>query len=92
MREEVGSVGKVIDGVTVLIDANSNEELIGEGEIIVQGHNVMKGYHNRPDANDEVFNEDGYSAQVTWDVLMKTAIFSLLVVSKSGIRYKMVST
>ena len=20
----------------------------------------MKGYHNRPDANDEVFNEDGY--------------------------------
>ena len=37
-----------------------NVELIGEGEIIVKGHNVMKGYHNRPDANDEVFNEDGY--------------------------------
>ena len=59
-RREVGSVGKVIDGVTVLIDSNSNEELIGEGEIIVKGHNVMKGYHNRPDANKEVFNEDGY--------------------------------
>ena len=29
---EVGSVGKVIDGVTVLIDANSNEELIKEKE------------------------------------------------------------
>lgn len=57
---EVGSVGKVIDGVKVLIDANSNPELVGEGEIIVKGHNVMKGYHKRPDANKEVFNEDGY--------------------------------
>ena len=58
---EVGSVGKVVGGVKVLIDSSScDEELIGEGEIIVKGHNVMKGYHNRPDANKEVFNEDGY--------------------------------
>ena len=39
------------------------------GEIVISGPNVMKGYHNRPDANDEAFTEvDGTTWFHTGDV------------------------
>jgi long-chain acyl-CoA synthetase len=47
----IGSVGKVVPHVRVEISA--------EGEIIVYGPNVMKGYHNRPEENAAVFTPDG---------------------------------
>ena len=47
-----GTVGKPVKGVEVRIAA--------DGEIIVRGPNIMKGYWNKPDATREVLTEDGW--------------------------------
>jgi long-chain acyl-CoA synthetase len=54
----LGSVGKPIPGVTIKLDheASGSPE---EGEIVVYGHNVMKGYYNLPDETQKVFTPDG---------------------------------
>ncbi|MER6590554.1 long-chain fatty acid--CoA ligase [Micromonospora purpureochromogenes] len=54
-----GSIGQPIWGVQMkLIDANGNEVPEGEqGEIAIRGHNVMKGYHGRPDSTAEVIRD-----------------------------------
>lgn len=51
-----GSVGQPIQGVEVkLVDLDGNPVPVGEeGEIIVRGHNVMKGYLDRPDVTESV--------------------------------------
>lgn len=55
---KIGSVGKPIPGVRIEIDRAITEDP-KHGEIIVFGHNVMKGYHGLPEANAEVFVEGG---------------------------------
>jgi long-chain acyl-CoA synthetase len=47
-----GSIGTPIEGVEMQVwDDDGNEVPQGEvGEIVIRGHNVMKGYWNRPDA------------------------------------------
>lgn len=55
---KIGTVGKPIAGVRVDIDA-SVLETGKEGEIVVYGPNVMKGYHERPDENAAAFTADG---------------------------------
>ncbi|PWU47199.1 long-chain-fatty-acid--CoA ligase [Micromonospora globispora] len=54
-----GSIGQPIWGVQLrLIDAEWNEVPEGEpGEIAIRGHNVMMGYHGRPDATAEVLRD-----------------------------------
>ena len=48
-----GSVGIPVWGVEVkVVDENDKEVPVGEkGELVYRGHNVMKGYYKRPDAN-----------------------------------------
>jgi long-chain acyl-CoA synthetase len=56
---KIGSVGRPIPGVKVVIDKSVVEEGAQDGEIIAYGPNVMKGYHNKPEATAEVMTSDG---------------------------------
>ena len=55
----LGSVGRPIDKVKVVIDSSVVEEGATDGEIVVYGPNVMKGYHNRPEETKAVMTPDG---------------------------------
>jgi long-chain acyl-CoA synthetase len=47
-----GSVGKVIEDVTV--------KIADDGEILCKGPNIMIGYHNDPELTRSVFDEEGW--------------------------------
>jgi long-chain acyl-CoA synthetase len=57
-----GSIGTPIEGVEMkVVDEDGNEVPEGEpGEVVIRGHNVMKGYWNRPDATAETITDDGW--------------------------------
>jgi long-chain acyl-CoA synthetase len=57
-HRKIGTVGRALPGVEVQLD-ESKSETPGEGELIVKGPNVMRGYHNRPDETKAVLLEDG---------------------------------
>jgi long-chain acyl-CoA synthetase len=47
-----GSIGLPVDGVEM--------KLLDDGEIAIRGHNVMKGYWNKPEATADVLSDDGW--------------------------------
>jgi long-chain acyl-CoA synthetase len=62
----IGSVGRPLPGVRVVIDPSAVQDRASatpaarvEGEIIVYGANVMKGYYKRPDETSAIFTADG---------------------------------
>lgn len=76
----VGTVGKLVDDVTVYIDEEEQYDK-GEGEILVSGPNVMMGYYNNPEATEGAFIEkDGKK----W---FKTGDVGKLVTNDQGIKF-----
>jgi long-chain acyl-CoA synthetase len=74
-ERKAGSIGTPIEGVEMqVVDEDDNPVAQGEvGEIVIRGHNIMKGYWQRPDATEEAMrggwfhsgdmartDEDGY--------------------------------
>jgi long-chain acyl-CoA synthetase len=74
-ERKAGSIGTPIEGVEMkVVDENDEEVPQGKvGEIVIRGHNIMKGYWQRPDATAEAMragwfhsgdmarvDEDGY--------------------------------
>jgi len=51
---KLGTVGRPIEGVEV--------KLRDDGELLLRGENVMRGYRNLPDKTAETFTEDGWLA------------------------------
>jgi long-chain acyl-CoA synthetase len=49
---KIGTVGQALGDLEVRID--------GDGEVLLRGAPVMRGYHNLPDATAEAFTEDGF--------------------------------
>ncbi|GMU20019.1 MAG: AMP-dependent synthetase [Phycisphaerae bacterium] len=58
----VGTVGKPISGVEVQVRGASGEVLERgqEGELCVRGHNIMKGYYQRPEDTAAVIDSQGW--------------------------------
>ncbi|MBN1944770.1 MAG: long-chain fatty acid--CoA ligase [Bradymonadales bacterium] len=55
----IGSVGKPFPDVEVVIDGAKGQPEV-EGEVLVSGPNVMKGYYNLPEETEAVlFDQDG---------------------------------
>jgi long-chain acyl-CoA synthetase len=61
-ERKAGSIGTPIEGVEMQVwDDDGNEVPQGEvGEIVIRGHNVMKGYWARPEASGEAITDDGW--------------------------------
>ncbi len=60
--QRTGSVGRVIPGVQVKIVDDHDQILPAgiDGEILVTGPNVMRGYHNLPEETAAVLTADGW--------------------------------
>ena len=56
-QRKPGSIGTPVAGVEMKLVEPSED---GIGEIAIRGHNVMKGYWNRPDATASAIDSDGW--------------------------------
>lgn len=57
-RVKLKSAGCILDGMEIKIDNPDGET--GEGEVLIKGPNVMKGYYKDPEQTKEVFTKDGW--------------------------------
>ncbi|MEV4414386.1 long-chain fatty acid--CoA ligase [Catellatospora sp. NPDC049609] len=55
-ERKAGSIGTPVAGVEMALRDVDN----GVGEIVIRGHNIMKGYWGRPDATAEAIDADGW--------------------------------
>ena len=56
-HRKIGSVGKPLPNVRIELDHEATGDA-KNGEIIVHGDNVMRGYHNRPEEDAKIFTPD----------------------------------
>jgi long-chain acyl-CoA synthetase len=56
-HRKIGSVGKPLTGVRVVIDTQATGDP-KQGEIVIYGDNVMRGYHNHPEEDAKIFTSD----------------------------------
>ena len=75
-----GSIGTPIEGVEMkVVDDDGNEVAQGEvGEIVIRGHNVMKGYWGRPDATAEAIDATAGSTPATWRTVDEDGYFFIV--------------
>ena len=61
-ERRAGSIGTPLEGVEMkVVDENDEEVPQGEvGEIVIRGHNIMKGYWQRPEATAEAMCNDWF--------------------------------
>ena len=61
-QRKPGSIGTPVEGVELrVVDEQRNALEAGEvGEVAIRGHNVMKGYWNRPEATAEAIDSEGW--------------------------------
>lgn len=52
-RNDIASVGRPLKGFEARIDSEN-------GELLLRGKSIMKGYHNQPEMTAEVIDEDGW--------------------------------
>jgi fatty-acyl-CoA synthase len=74
LEHRVGTVGTVLPGLEVKIVAPGGVEPLPaeqQGELLVRGHGVMKGYYNKPAETAAVLAPDGWLH--TGDVALRTA-------------------
>ena len=56
-QKRIGSIGKKMPSLEVKIE---NPDENGVGELIVKGNSVMLGYYENDEANEEVFDKEGW--------------------------------
>lgn len=71
----LGTVGIVLPKFEIKIIQETEVYEKGEGEIIIRGESICKGYYNDPINTAEAFTEDGW---------LKTGDIGKLVINKSG--------
>ncbi len=78
-QEIIGTIGMPLPSTTVkLIDNNDQEVALGqEGELCVQGPQVMQGYWNRPDETDKVL-KDGWLKTGDVAVMLENGFFKIV--------------
>lgn len=61
-ERKAGSIGQPIWGVQMkVVDENGKEVSAGEpGEVVIRGHNVMKGYYNKPEESAKAIKDDWF--------------------------------
>lgn len=77
-RAMIGTVGIVLPEFEVKIVEEPNVFEKGEGEILVRGVSVFKGYYNDSQETAEAFNEDGW---------FKTGDIGKLIMNKHGYKF-----
>jgi long-chain acyl-CoA synthetase len=55
----LGSVGKAVPGVRIVLDKTAPGATADEGEVILYGKNIMRGYHKRAEESSEAVTPDG---------------------------------
>lgn len=67
----LGTVGIVLPKFEIKIEGNNNIYREGEGEILVRGESVTKGYYNDPENTALAFNKDGWLMTGDLGILIK---------------------